>query len=199
MANPILIKKSITPGNAPSTLNIQIGELGQNAPDGKMYMRKYIDGTNGNDEIIEINPNEKGGVQHVTVGAQYAVGDVVNLTGSNFLYVCKTAHTSTVACDTAPDDTNWYQPGYSPSQYDYTTDLSGTACGSTPGGIHSPPPAPDENGPCWFSVALGSAGKTATILLEGFQLNPVDYDTTTDGYVKILSPVADNSWLRITL
>ncbi len=141
---------------------------------------------------------EQGGVLHITVGQDYAVGDTVTLVGSGFQYVCKTAHTSTVACDTAPDDVNWYQPGIPATTYNFTSDLLGTVCGSVPAGPHVVTP-PDENGPCYFSVDLGSAAKSATVLLEGFELAPVDYDLTSDGYIKILSPVADNSWLKIII
>ncbi len=206
MANPILIKKSIVPGNAPTTANIQLGELAQNAVDGVLYMRK---GTGaGTDTIVKVG-NEQGGVLHV-IGQAYAVGDMVNLDGSGFIYVCKTLHTSTVACNIAPDDAWWYQPaaGAIPTlTYNFTSDVGGTISPAVPdplipGHTHEHDGLtgiPDENGPYYFSVAMGSVGKPAEVQLEGFELAPVDYDLTLDGYIKILSPVADNSWLKVII
>ncbi len=152
--------------------------------------------TDGTDIVKLGGGSEQGGILHITIDQDYAVGDIVTLVGSNFQYVCKTAHTSTVACDTAPDDANWYQPGIPAVTYNFTSDLLGTVSPVVPVGPHAVTP-PDENGPYYFSVDLGSVSKSAVVLLEGFELSSADYDLTLDGYIKILSPVADNSWLKI--
>ncbi len=156
-----------------------------------------------------VKGDEQGGILH-KIGEKYLIGDLVTLDGSSFIYVCKTAHVSTVACNIAPDDAWWYQPtvGAIPTlTYNFTSDIGGTISPAAPdplipGHAHEHDGLtgiPDENGPYYFSVALGSVGKPAEVQLEGFELAPVDYDTTIDGYVKILSPVADNSWLKIII
>ena len=54
MAQTILIKRSNTSGAAPTTSQLSVGELALNTRDGKIYMRKYVDGTTGNDTITLI-------------------------------------------------------------------------------------------------------------------------------------------------
>ena len=55
MAQTVLLKRSNTADAAPTTAQLASGELAMNTRDGKVYMRKYVDGTNGNDEIIQIS------------------------------------------------------------------------------------------------------------------------------------------------
>ena len=57
MAQTILIKRSNTSGAVPTTSQLSVGELALNTRDGKIYMRKYIDGTTGNDTITLIGDN----------------------------------------------------------------------------------------------------------------------------------------------
>ena len=54
MAQTILIKRSNTSGAVPTTSQLSVGELALNTRDGKIYMRKYVDGTTGNDTITLI-------------------------------------------------------------------------------------------------------------------------------------------------
>ena len=54
MAQTILIKRSNTSSAVPTTSQLSVGELALNTRDGKIYMRKYVDGTTGNDTITLI-------------------------------------------------------------------------------------------------------------------------------------------------
>ena len=54
MAQTVKLKRSNTASAAPTTTNLASGELAMNTRDGKIFMRKYVDGTNGNDTIIDI-------------------------------------------------------------------------------------------------------------------------------------------------
>ena len=55
MAQTIKLKRSNTASNEPDTGDLALGELGMNTRDGKVYMRKYVDGTDGNDTIVSID------------------------------------------------------------------------------------------------------------------------------------------------
>ena len=54
MAN-IKLKRSAVEGKVPSTLDLELGELGLNTRDGKAYMKKNVDGV---ESIIEIGSGE---------------------------------------------------------------------------------------------------------------------------------------------
>ena len=53
MAQTVKLKRSNTADAVPTTSQLASGELAMNTRDGKIYMRKYIDGTNANDTIID--------------------------------------------------------------------------------------------------------------------------------------------------
>jgi hypothetical protein len=53
MAQTVKLKRSNTADAVPTTSQLASGELAMNTRDGKIYMRKYIDGTDGNDTIID--------------------------------------------------------------------------------------------------------------------------------------------------
>ena len=53
MAQTVKLKRSNTADNVPTTAQLASGELAMNTRDGKIFMRKYIDGTDGNDTIID--------------------------------------------------------------------------------------------------------------------------------------------------
>ena len=55
MAQTVKLKRSNPADATPTTSNLASGELAMNTRDGKVYMRKYIDGTNGNDTIITVD------------------------------------------------------------------------------------------------------------------------------------------------
>ena len=54
MAQTVKLKRSNVADAEPSTSDLALGELAMNTRDGKIFMRKYIDGTDGNDTIIDI-------------------------------------------------------------------------------------------------------------------------------------------------
>ena len=53
MAQTVKLKRSNVADAEPSTSDLALGQLAMNTRDGKIYMRKYIDGTDGNDTIID--------------------------------------------------------------------------------------------------------------------------------------------------
>ena len=53
MAQTILLKRSNSADDEPTTAQLASGELAINTRDGKLFIRKYIDGTDGNDTIID--------------------------------------------------------------------------------------------------------------------------------------------------
>ncbi len=55
MAQTVKLKRSNVADAEPSTSDLALGELAMNTRDGKIYMRKYIDGTDGNDTIIAVD------------------------------------------------------------------------------------------------------------------------------------------------
>ena len=55
MAQTVKLKRSNTATAVPTTSQLASGELAMNTRDGKVYMRKYVDGTDGNDTIITVD------------------------------------------------------------------------------------------------------------------------------------------------
>jgi hypothetical protein len=55
MAQTVKLKRSNTATAVPTTSQLASGELAMNTRDGKVYMRKYVDGTDGNDTIISVD------------------------------------------------------------------------------------------------------------------------------------------------
>jgi hypothetical protein len=55
MAQTVKLKRSNTATAVPTTSQLASGELAMNTRDGKVYMRKYVDGTDGNDTIIPVD------------------------------------------------------------------------------------------------------------------------------------------------
>ena len=53
MAQTVKLKRSNTADNVPTTAQLASGELAMNTRDGKIFLRKYIDGTDQNDTIID--------------------------------------------------------------------------------------------------------------------------------------------------
>ena len=50
MASVIKVKRSSVPGNAPTTTNLELGELAVNTFDGKLYLKK----NNGTESVVEV-------------------------------------------------------------------------------------------------------------------------------------------------
>ena len=56
MAQTIKLKRSNTSGSKPTTSNLALGEIALNTKDGLFFLRRYVDGTNGNDTITAYTP-----------------------------------------------------------------------------------------------------------------------------------------------
>ncbi len=126
---------------------------------------------------------ERGGILHNDAGISYLEGDTATVSGSEYIYHCITPHTSAATC--VGDATNWSQPpapGYSPTEYNYTSDISYSG-----------------KGPYIFTVDTGSAGRTAQVWIEGFELKFDEFNTATDAEVTMLGYVSDNSWVKIII
>ncbi len=157
----------------------------------------------------DIINQERGGILHDEAGIDYVVGDTVTLPGTEYIYHCILDHTSApVTPGTCHGDiVHWSQAGLPILEYNFTTNVLGDTV-TVPPGIPAGPHTyefdgltgiPDENGPHWFSVSLGTAGFNAEVFVDGFKLPPIEFDTSVDGYVYIESPVADNSWVQIKI
>jgi len=57
MAQTIKLKRSATPGDAPTLLQLELGEVAINTYDGKMYIKKSVSGT---ESIVEISGGDSG-------------------------------------------------------------------------------------------------------------------------------------------
>ena len=75
MAQTILIKRSNTSGAVPTTSQLSVGELALNTRDGKIYMRKYVDGTTTNDTITLIGDTST--IAATTLTGNLSMGDNV--------------------------------------------------------------------------------------------------------------------------
>ena len=73
MAQTILIKRSNTSNAIPSTSQLSLGELALNTADAKLYMRKYVDGTNANDTITLVGDNST--IAATTLTGNLSMGD----------------------------------------------------------------------------------------------------------------------------
>lgn len=85
MATPIKIKRSATPAKAPSTSDLQLGELAINTYDGKLYTKK----DNGTASIVEIGAGGGGGQVYTysaTAPSSPSAGDEWLDSGSGILY-----------------------------------------------------------------------------------------------------------------
>ena len=56
MAQTIKLKRSNTAGNLPTTSNLELGEVGINTKDGKLFLRKHVDGNTSGDGILTYAP-----------------------------------------------------------------------------------------------------------------------------------------------
>ena len=71
MASPIKIKRSAVPGKVPATTDLQLGELGMNTNDGKLYMKK----DDGSESVVELSSGGGSGT-FVEVGGDNMTGDL---------------------------------------------------------------------------------------------------------------------------
>lgn len=82
MANTIKIKRSAVQGKAPATSDLQLGELGINSYDGKLYLKK----DNGTESIVEVGALNTGidALNDVTITSA-ASGQLLSYNGSQWV------------------------------------------------------------------------------------------------------------------
>lgn len=73
MANTIRLKRSAVAGKQPATSDLQLGELGLNTYDGKLYTKKSVGGV---ESIVEIGAS---GVASPIVQPAYVISENVTL------------------------------------------------------------------------------------------------------------------------
>ncbi len=158
-------------------------------------------------DIIQLGKDIAGRLWDTT--NSYKLGDMVITAPGGFIHHAVINNT---AVDPATDNgTNWTQPAVVIPVYEYNF-LSTVTTGTVPPALPVAPPAaghthehdgltgiPNELGAYYFSIEAGSTLKTAEVYVDGFKLPSTEYDLSNDGYVYILSPVADNSWVQITI
>lgn len=60
MAQTIKLKRSATAGQVPTQAQLALGEVAINTTDGKIFIKKFVDGTDANDLILELAPATAG-------------------------------------------------------------------------------------------------------------------------------------------
>lgn len=76
MANTIKLKRSAVAGKVPSTSDLQLGELGLNTHDGKLFTKKSVGGT---ESIVEIGAGASGGTSSPILQPAYVISENVTL------------------------------------------------------------------------------------------------------------------------
>lgn len=83
MANTIKLKRSAVAGRVPTTGDLDLGEIGINTYDGKVFIKKSVSGT---ESIVEIGTGGGGGEPSVVDGGSAATvfsGAFSSLNGGN--------------------------------------------------------------------------------------------------------------------
>jgi len=78
MAQTLKLKRSAVAGRVPTTSDLQLGELGLNTYDGKLYTRR----DNGSVSIVELSGGAGGGSAGLIVEFAYIISETVSL-GAN--------------------------------------------------------------------------------------------------------------------
>ena len=96
MANSIKVKRSATPSAAPTTANLELGELAINTYDGKLFIKK----DNGTASIVEVGANSGAALSNDTAtatplypmfaAATTGTPSTVYTSNSNYLYTPST-------------------------------------------------------------------------------------------------------------
>ena len=81
MANEIKLKRSAVAGKAPTTSDLNLGELAMNTRDGKVFMKKNVDGT---ESIVEVGP---GTPPQILTSAKLVTEDFTIASGENALSI----------------------------------------------------------------------------------------------------------------
>lgn len=75
MANTVRLKRSAVPGKIPSTANLELGEIGVNTHDGKVYLKKD---TNGVESIVEVGEGGPVSLTKQVISESYVIPDGYN-------------------------------------------------------------------------------------------------------------------------
>lgn len=76
MAQTIKLKRSATAGNAPTTSQLELGELALNTTDGKLFIKKSSGGSESIVEINEVRPGAINFAVSTTAPSNPQVGDM---------------------------------------------------------------------------------------------------------------------------
>jgi len=102
MANLIKLKRSAVAGKAPTTSDLELGELALNTYDGKLYTKK----DNGSSSIVELSGGGSGGGGPIAETAQVISQNVELSAGSNGFSIGPVAVAATYAV-TIPANATW--------------------------------------------------------------------------------------------
>jgi len=158
MAQLIQLKRSNTAGAIPSTTQLQFGEVAINTADGKIYIRKYVDGTTTNDLIVELNPAPEGQGLQVSSSAAAPTspkeGQIWFDTAANVLKTWdgfKWVSVGSTRSDTQPADAQagdlWYDSDISKMFLYDGANWTGVGGGAT---VSDNAPANAQTGDLWF-------------------------------------------------
>lgn len=128
MANTVKLKRSATPAQAPTTGQLDLGEVAINTYDGKMYIKK----DDGTASIVEIGAGGSGTVTSVSVSTANGVsGSVATATTTPAITLSLGAITpSSVASTGAVTGTNLSGTNTGDQTITLTGDVTGTGTGS---------------------------------------------------------------------
>ncbi len=148
----------------------------------------------------ELAGSEQGGIAWATPNS-YVVGDMV--TEANTIHICIRDHSALTGDNIDGDplqplQTAWMPilNGISQIKYNFDSDILGIIPPAVPPGPHIVNP-PDQNGPHYFSIDNGKAGKIIDVYVQGIKVESTEFDLLTDGYVNFTAVVPDNSWVHV--
>lgn len=86
----IRLRRSAVPGKVPTTSDLQLGELGLNTHDGRIFFKKNVSGT---ESIVQINPTDPAGGNRLFVSTKFGddTGDGVNTPVKTIKKACQLA------------------------------------------------------------------------------------------------------------
>ena len=165
MANTVKLKRSATPAQAPTTGQLDLGEVAINTYDGKMYIKK----DDGTASIVEIGAGGSGTVTSVSVSTANGVsGTVANATTTPAITLTLGAITpSSVAATGTVTGTNLSGTNTGDQTITLTGDVTGTGTGSFATTLGTVPATKGGTGQTTITtgdVLYGSASNTISKL-----------------------------------
>lgn len=168
MANTVKLKRSATPAQAPTTGQLDLGEVAINTYDGKMYIKK----DDGTASIVEIGAGGSGTVTSVSVSTANGVsGSVATATTTPAITLTLGAITpSSVASTGSVTGTNLSGTNTGDQTITLTGDVTGTGTGSFATTLATVPATKGGTGQTTITtgdVLYGSATNTISKLAVG--------------------------------